>query len=265
MTRQSLAALCHQAEVTTVRMGAYRLASLVQEASGGARLPPFTRIVTGGSRVPGSLRRQIKSSLTESLFVLYAASEVGVISVATPDQHDRYPEGVGVPAADALVEIVDAEGRPVQAGEIGEIRVRRSGMATEYLADYGRSSNFNTGWFYPRDLVSMRDGEPMIFHGRADDVMILNGVNIFPAAIEDFLESQPGVLEAIAYPVKSRVHGEIPVAAVVIEHGGKPEVAHLLDLCRNALGIRAPREIFIVDRIPRNAAGKPLRRELAAR
>ena len=95
--------------------------------------------------------------------------------------------------------------------------------------------------------------------------MILNGINVFPTAIEDILESHPDVKEAVAYPIRSRIHGEIPVAAVVLKEGAKDRsVSHLLDLCRQVLGIRAPRQIFVVDQIPRNTAGKPLRRELAA-
>jgi acyl-coenzyme A synthetase/AMP-(fatty) acid ligase len=77
--------------------------------------------------------------------------------------------------------------------------------------------------------------------------------------------SRSDVEEAVAYPIKSRIHGEIPVAAVVLKKTAEARnAAHLLGHCRQILGIRAPRQIFVVDRIPRNAAGKPLRRELSA-
>jgi long-chain acyl-CoA synthetase len=133
------------------------------------------------------------------------------------------------------------------------------------MFDETASSAFRDGWFYPRDLLSSTKDGPLIFHGRVDDMMILNGINIFPTAIEDALESHPDVLEVVAYPIKSRIHGEIPVAAVVLkECAEKRDVSHLIDHCRQILGIRAPRQIFVVDRIPRNSAGKPLRRELAA-
>jgi acyl-coenzyme A synthetase/AMP-(fatty) acid ligase len=52
-------------------------------------------------------------------------------------------------------------------------------------------------------LLSRTEGEPLIYHDRVDDVMILNGINIFPGAIEDALESHPDVLEAVAYAIKS--------------------------------------------------------------
>jgi long-chain acyl-CoA synthetase len=263
---RNLVAVCERASVSIIHMGAYKLASLVQaEPHGHARLPSFTAVLTGGSRVPGRLRKELKRVLTDNLWVLYATSEVGTISLATPDQHDDFPEGVGFPAEDVAVEIFGPSGESVAPGEIGQIRIRKDGMINGYLAESDGASNFNDGWFYPRDLVSLSDGGPLIYHGRADDVMILNGINVFPAAIEDTLESHPDVREAVAYPIKSRIHGEIPVAAVVLKDAMQERgVSELMDLCRRVLGVRAPRQIFVVDRIPRNTAGKPVRRELAA-
>ena len=81
-------------------------------------------------------------------------------------------------------------------------------MPHEYLNDTVASSAFRDGWFYPQDLRSRIQDGPLVFHGRVDDMMILNGINIFPAAIEDVLEGHPDVREAVAYPVKSRVHGD---------------------------------------------------------
>ena len=262
---RNLISLCERAEVTTIHIGGSRLAALIRSgADFSGRLPPFTAVQTGGMRVPGRLRQEIKRALTDNLWVSYATSEVGVISIATPEQHDDYPEGVGFPSKWVTVEIVGVRGEAIAPGEIGQIRVRKPGMARAYITEPRKASNFQDGWFYPRDLISQGDGAPLVFHGRTDDVMILNGINIFPTAIEDALESHPDVQEAIAYPIKSRIHGEIPAAAVVLKDGVQSRnVSHLLGHCRNVLGIRAPRRIVVIDCIPRNAAGKPLRRELA--
>ena len=263
---QNLVDFCHRAEVTAIHMGGYKLGALVRSGAAVGRLPSFTSVHTGGARVPGRLRDDLRRALTDNLYVLYATSEVGLISCATPDQHENFPEGVGFPAAGLTLEIIGRNGEPVAPGEIGEIRVRKGGVPKDYVAELGAYRNFQNGWFYPSDLVSLKPGEPLIFHGRADDVMILNGINIFPSAIEDTLESQPDVKEAVAYAIKSRVHGEIPVAAVVLNDVASTSdtTTNLLHHCRQALGIRAPRQIIAVDRIPRNAAGKPLRRELAS-
>jgi acyl-CoA synthetase (AMP-forming)/AMP-acid ligase II len=265
LSLRGLIEFCGRAEATAVHMGGYKLGALVRSEAAVERLPSDTTVHTGGARVPGHLRQDIKRVLTDNLYVLYATSEVGLISCATPDQHERFPDGVGFPAASVNLEIVGPDGEQVGPGEIGQIRVRKDGVPNGYVAEPGTTSNFHEGWFYPRDLVSLRAGEPLIFHGRADDVMILNGINIFPSAIEDTLESHPDVKEAVAYAIKSRVHGEIPVAAVVLNDvSERRDIDYLLNHCRQTLGIRAPRQIVVVERIPRNPAGKPLRRELSA-
>jgi long-chain acyl-CoA synthetase len=266
LTIQNLIALCERVTVSVVHLGAYKLAALLREEPHNCRLPACTAILAVGSRIPGGLRQRLKASLTDNLWVLYATSEVGMISLASPDQHEAFPEGVGFPASDVTVEIVDPGGNVLGPGEIGEIRVRKAAtISSGYVCDQGAASNFRDGWFYPGDLLSQSEGAPLIFHGRADDVMLLNNINVFPAAIEDTLESHPDVQEAVAYPIKSRIHGEIPAAAVVLSAKAQcRDAQHLLDYCRQTLGVRAPRQVLVVDRIPRNVAGKPLRRELAA-
>jgi acyl-coenzyme A synthetase/AMP-(fatty) acid ligase len=185
--------------------------------------------------------------------------------VATPDQHEAFPEGVGFPLHGVVIELVDAQGIRVAPGEIGRARVRKQSQPNKYIGDPKASEAFIDGWFYPGDLLSRPEGGPLVFHSRADDVMILNGINIWPGAIEDALESHPDVIEAAAFAIKSRVHGEIPAAAIVLApSAAEREPSYFREFCRQALGARGPRQIVIVDAIPRNSVGKALRRQLAA-
>jgi acyl-coenzyme A synthetase/AMP-(fatty) acid ligase len=261
----SLVSICERESVSVLRVGPYKLASLLGSSISGRRLPRATAILASGSRVCGALRQQVRDQLSENLWVQYSTSETGLISTAAPDQHGAFPEGIGFPEPGVEVEIVGPENAAVPPGEVGRIRVRKETMASSYIHEPGAGSKFNGGWFVPGDLVSREPDGPLIFHGRADDVMILNGINVFPSAIEDVLESLPSVREAVAFPLKSRIHGEIPAAAVVLsEKAEDADISRMLDHCRQMLGLRAPRQIRVVDSIPRNAFGKPLRKELAA-
>jgi acyl-coenzyme A synthetase/AMP-(fatty) acid ligase len=94
-------------------------------------------------------------------------------------------------------------------------------------------------------------------------MMILNGINIYPAEIERVLESFPQVMEAACIPLKSPTHGEIPVAAVILNAGHDITAAELLSLARRALGVRAPRAITLVTEFPRSSQGKVAKRQLA--
>jgi acyl-CoA synthetase (AMP-forming)/AMP-acid ligase II len=85
---EQLGALCARAEVSSIQLGAYRLGILLgNQASAVQRLPAFTRIVAGGTRVAGPLRDKVRALLTDNLWVSYATSEVAGISLATPEQH----------------------------------------------------------------------------------------------------------------------------------------------------------------------------------
>ena len=201
LSLDALGAFCARAEVTEIHIGTYKLASLLRGNPGRqSMLPSFTRVLAGGSRVPGALRDAVRRHLTGNLWVHYATSEVGAISIAKPEEHEAYPEGVGLPLPGVSVALVDAAGNEIGDGAVGELKVRKTGMPTGYLDSAHRSRAFSDGWFHTGDLLSRDAGGPLIFHGRADDMMILNGINIFPAAIEDLLESLPGVLEAAAFP-----------------------------------------------------------------
>lgn len=256
--------ICARFGVSQVHIGTYRLASLVGDRHALRRLPETTGVLAGGSRVPGLLRARVAERLSRNLSVSYATSEIGKISTATPDQHARYPDGVGFPEAGVEVELVDADGAPVEPGEIGQIRVRKAIAPQRYLGEDPDQRQFGDGWFYPNDLVAQPRGAPLIYHGRSDDVMLLNGVKVSGTAIEDALAAIPGVREAAAFAVASRVHGEIPAAAVVLsDTEERLGPAELIAECRRMLGLRAPRRIVIVEAIPRTATGKPLKRELA--
>lgn len=257
-----LVPFCEQHEVTEIHMGVLKLEALLRH-DWPRPLPSHTAILTGGSRVPGHLRKAAKA-ITPNLWISYATSEVGVISVSSPEDHDDFPEGVGHPIEGVTVAIVDGNDEPVAPGEIGRAKILKPHLPRGYLDDPQNAANFRDGWFYANDLLSRPvEGGPLVFHGRSDDVMILNGIKVFPTAIEDALVQHPDVAEAVAYGIPSRVHGDIPAAAIVLrpealERDAKFFVAH----CRKLLGVSSPRRVFILESIPRTDTGKPLKREL---
>lgn len=261
MTGATLPAFCARARVTEIQLGTFKLASILSGVGPAAPLPPFTRITTGGSRVSGQLRAETRARLTRELWISYATSEFGVISLATPDEHEAFPDGVGYPLPKVGVAVLGKEGAPVNPGEPGELWVKKAG--TSGFADRDYASALGDGWLPTRDILSWPTDSPLLYHGRADDVIILNGFNIFPSAIEDVLEAHPDVLEAIGYGVPSRVHGQIPVAAVVLRPGAADRgTDHLVSFARERLALHAPRRIIVVARIPRTALGKPSRSAL---
>jgi acyl-coenzyme A synthetase/AMP-(fatty) acid ligase len=228
-----------------------------------ARRLAGVKLRTGGSAVPFGVRDAIEKAVTKQLYVRYASTESGAISAALPGDHDS-DESSGRPMASVELQIVDASGEVCAAGESGEIRLRAPGMATGYFDTPEQSAKrFRGGWFYPGDVGRLREDGQLVVLGRGDDMIIMNGINIFPAEIERILEQHPAVAVAAALPIASDVHGQIPVAAVELKPGAQVTAAELLAYSREFLALRAPRRILIMESLPRNAPGKIVKREIA--
>jgi long-chain acyl-CoA synthetase len=220
------------------------------------------KLRTGGSEVPFNARSRIQDAVTRNLYVRYAATECGGIAMARPGEHDAEAT-VGLPLSGVELQIVDSQDNVLPQGITGEIRLRAPGMATAYFDSPGDSATrFRHGWFCPGDIGYLRTDGHLVVQGRTDDMIILNGLNIFPAEIERVLESHPAVGAAAALSLPSRVHGQIPVAAVELRPNAIATAPELQHYARQQLALRAPRRILIMASLPRNSQGKILRREI---
>ena len=239
------------------RMHAANLLAAGEAGLGHAKLR------TGGSAVPFAMRRAILSRLTANLYVRYAATECGTIAIVQPGQHDA-DETAGVPMPGVLLQVVDANATPLAPGRTGEVRVRAPGMASRYANSTEQTTRrFRDGWFHPGDLGYLRDDGQLVLQGRGDDMIILNGMNIYPAEIERVLEQHPAVAEAAAFAWQSRTHGQIPVVAVQLLPGASVTELELEVFSRDRLGLRRPRRIMVMAALPKSSQGKTLKAELA--
>lgn len=256
-----VADFCARHRVTCLDISRMHASDLA--AQGGLGRFDGVKLRTGGSAIPIDVRRAIEDRVTPLLYVRYATTESGAISMAGPGEHDEM-ESVGRPLPGVELEIVDAEGRALPADETGRIRLRAPGIATGYLDGGEQTANrFRDGWFWPGDVGMLRADGSLIVQGRQDDMMILNGINIFPGEIERVLERHPDVKVAAALPLNSVVHGQIPVAAVELVEASSITTADLQRFARAHLALRAPRRVIILPSLPRNSQGKILRREIA--
>ncbi len=202
----------HASEIASLD-GAYKLSAV--------------KLRTGGSAIPYAVRKRIEQNVTHNLYVRYAATECGSISMARPGEHDE-AETVGLMLDSIELEIVDDLGNRMAVGESGQIRMRAPGVATCYLnSPEDTAKRFRDGWFYPGDMGCIRKDGALIVQGRSDDMFILNGVNIFPVEIERVLEGHPDVSCAAALGLPSQVHGHIPVAAVEMKKSALTSPAEL--------------------------------------
>ena len=258
----SVADICSRYRATCLELTILQATSLASDGVNVRPLPRHTTVYVTGAMVPGALRRKLEGRLGVPIFVHYGAREFGRISSTFPGNGRTDFDSVGAPVPWIDLEIVDAEGNALPTGTVGELRVRSECMSHEYYGDPAATArHFKDGWFYPKDLGCL-EGGVLRLYGRADDMMNLNGIKIFPAEIERVLEEHPAVKAAAAFARPSPAHGDIPLAAVELHDSVAVAAEELMARARERLGARAPRRIIVLDALPRNASGKVIKREL---
>ena len=190
------------------------------------------------------------------LHIEYGTREVGMACTTFPVDHDASVESVGPPVAVLRSASSIRTGRPLPAGEIGEVRLRTTNMVHAYPLDpVATARHFRDGWFHCGDLGSFTSRGSLCLHGRLDDMMNLNGIKIYPAEIERVLEATRGPHRGGVRAALDRARSD-PRRAVEWQGAVRPDVADLMARARASLGVRSPRKIVLVDALPRTASGK---------
>ncbi|MFN8533697.1 MAG: o-succinylbenzoate--CoA ligase [Dehalococcoidia bacterium] len=169
----------------------------------------------------------------------------------------------GKPLFPTEVRIVDTNGQSLPPGAGGEIVVRGPTVSPGYFGSPARPAE---EWLHTGDIgILDRDGYLTVLD-RRDDLIVTGGENVYPAEVEAALRTHPLVEDAGVAGVSDADWGQRVIAFVVPSPGATVDIGALVDFCRQRLaGYKAPREIRIVEDLPRNAAGKLLRSELRRR
>ncbi len=168
------------------------------------------------------------------------------------------------------IRLVDENGQPVPARVAGECQIRRRGLVPHYWKDKADSTSLLTqdGWLRTGDLA-MRNRFGLIrIVGRTKEVIKSGGYSVYVRELEETMLAHPAVARAVAFGVRHKEKGEIPVAAVELRPDSSSQEADLLHWCRtNLAAYKAPRRIWILapGELPQNHSGKFLRRVLQER
>jgi long-chain acyl-CoA synthetase len=259
VTPDRLVPQCRALAVSVMHLSAFQAQELL--AMPGVEALSGVRLKLGGSHVPLSLRQQLRRGVTPILQAGYGTTETGAIAFTDPDDAGA-GESVGRPLPGIEVRVTSPTGESLAAGERGELAIRCAGMFHGY---HGRAeftaTRLRDGWFQTGDVGYLDEQGRIHLCGRSDDMFVFNSMNIHPQDIESQLRQFPAVADAAVLPKRSPVHGDIPVALIVPAGNSGPDLHALRAFMRDRVGIRCPRQFIVVDRIPRNAAGKIIRAE----
>jgi acyl-coenzyme A synthetase/AMP-(fatty) acid ligase len=258
--------LCRRRQVTILYTAVMHVEQLLNRLPAGSKnvLSSLRALVPAGSVVSDGLRQRVLEMLTPNLYIRYATNETGSITAVTPQKVFSVSGTVGRPHSGVQVEVVDPNGIRLPPGEIGQIRIRSPGMIDHYLNDDEATERaFKDGWFLPGDIGKFTPDGQLVFLGRADQMMIMDGINIYPAEIEAVVGRHPAVRDSAAIPLRSPLHQDIPVCAVALHSGKVASETELLEFTFQRLGSRYPRRIILLEEIPRTKQGKLLLNELS--
>jgi len=232
----------------------------------GLDLSTVENVRMGSAPVSGKLWDKVKATFPGASFLnVYGTTEAGPIVFGPYSDRVMPYASVGWPMPEVEVKLIDADGKE---GDEGVLWQRTPATMTEYLNLPERTKEVLTedGWYDSGDVFRRDTDGAYYFVGRADDMFVCGGENIYPSEVETVLESHPKIAQACVVSVPDEIKGEKPVAYVVCIDGatlGEDEVKrHVL---AKAPVYQHPRMVLFADALPLAGPGKIDRKTLAAK
>ena len=222
--------------------------------------------ISGGAPLPASVHERFEELTGRKIMEAYGLSEASSATHITPYTHGAPRGSIGLPLPDTEVRIVDMNGgrKECNVGEVGELAVKGPQIMQGYWNNKELTEAvLRDGWFYTGDMARMDGDGYFTLVDRKDDLIISHGFNVYPGQIEEVLRRHPKIRDAAVIGIPDRVKGQAILAVIALKEGSQGDKKEFLDYCRENLpDYRMPKAILIRTDIPRDPAGKLLRRIL---
>jgi long-chain acyl-CoA synthetase len=233
-------------------------------------LASLTKIASGGAPVAVATADRFRDRFGVYIHNVYGMTETTspVLAVPTgltaPVESETRALSVGVPMLSAQVMVLDDDGKPLPTGQIGELAVSGPQIVPGYWRnETATRAAMRDGWLLTGDVGYADENGWFYLVDRKKDMIVAGGYKVWPREIEDVLYTHDAVLEAGVVGVPDPYRGETVKAYVSLRSGYFVDPDELVRYCRDRLAAyKYPREIEVVDAIPKTATGKILRREL---
>jgi len=240
------------------------LLSLPQAPEGGVLLPNLRLLVSATDGLQPSERAQLRARVARNVVGDYGTTGSGPIAMLNADDDIEGLNATGRPVLGMNIEIVDTDHRPVPNGMVGLVRLRGLGATSQIISGQAASDEgLRDGWYYPGDLGCLDAGGLLSLQGRNADLIKTRGLMVYSREVERVLIADPRVQEAAVVGVPCPKDGEQVAAFVILkQHATSNElIAHCR---RNVASHKVPRQLIIVETLPRNSNGKVIKAQLQA-
>lgn len=248
---------------------------LLHPAFPASDLSSVKMITTGGATLPGPMMERVLAEFCACLYNGYGMTEASLALLLEPRDAIRKPGSCGRATLISSTRIVRhdptravAPDETVPVGKVGELIVRGPQVSTGYWNNPAATAQrMHHGWLYTGDLFLRDEDGYHYFQGRADDMIVSGGENIYPSEVEHVLHRCPGVQEATVIGSPDPSWGSV-VTAFIVRRSPDLTAAAVSRFCRDSgllAPFKRPRRIVFVDALPTNPSGKVLRAELATK
>jgi malonyl-CoA/methylmalonyl-CoA synthetase len=222
--------------------------------------------ISGSAPLLASTHAEFRQRTGHDILERYGMTETGMLT-SNPYDGPRLPGTVGFPLPDVSLRIADAQGQELPRGETGVIEVKGPNVFKGYwrLPDKTKEEFRADGYFITGDIGEMDDKGRVTISGRAKDLVISGGYNVYPKEIEDQIDALPGVGESAVIGAPHPDFGEGVVAVVTAKGNLLSEPDMLAALSHKLAKFKLPKRIFTLNELPRNAMGKVQKAELRRR
>jgi malonyl-CoA/methylmalonyl-CoA synthetase len=212
--------------------------------------------VSGSAPLLAETHREFEARTGHVILERYGMTETGM-NTGNPYEGPRVPGSVGVPFSGVEVRVVGEDGAVLPQGEVGEIQVKGPNVMAGYwrLPEKTAEEFTSDGFFKTGDVGRLDARGTLSIVGRAKDMIISGGFNVYPKEIEALIDELPGVMESAVVGVPHPDFGEVGVA-IVTGDGLLQEAEILAALKARLANYKVPKRVFIADELPRNAMGK---------
>ncbi|WP_219895385.1 AMP-binding protein [Aquisediminimonas profunda] len=211
--------------------------------------------ISGSAPLLAETHRAFEARTGMHILERYGMTEAGMIT-SNPLEGDRIAGTVGMPLPGVELRVADAHGKPVTPGSPGVIEIRGPNVFKGYWRNPEKTAEDirPDGWFITGDIATMDAEGRVTIVGRAKDLIISGGYNIYPKEIEEVIDAVPGVVESAVIGVPNADFGESVLAVIVGDASLEPSVRAAID--GNLARFKHPRRLIFVEDLPRNAMGK---------
>jgi malonyl-CoA/methylmalonyl-CoA synthetase len=188
----------------------------------------------------------------------YGMTETGM-NTSNPLDGERRCGSVGIALPGISVRVVDAAGAACGSGAVGDIQVKGPNVFSGYwrMPDRTREEFTDDGYFRTGDIGEMAADRYLRIIGRAKDLIITGGLNVYPKEVEERIDGLPGVAESAVIGVADPDFGEAVTAVVVAKPGHELRESDIIAALKQEIaGFKIPKRVYMVDELPRNAMGK---------